>query len=108
MSPCAGIWRATGARFVSQTDTEVVAHLLNHLYDGDMRLALIRAMGRLEGSYALGVICDREPDTLYCARNDSPLVIGAKDGEGFIASDIPALLSHTRDVIFCRTARSGF
>lgn len=63
---------STGARFVSQTDTEVVAHLLNFLYDGDMKRALIRAMGMLEGSYALGVICDREPGVLYCARNDSP------------------------------------
>ena len=65
-----------------------------------MRRALIRAMGMLEGSYALGVICDQEPNALFCARNDSPLVIGAKDGEGFIASDIPALLRYTRDVIF--------
>ena len=90
----------TGAKFVSQTDTEVIAHLLNWLYDGDMKCTLIRAMGMLEGSYALGVLCDREPDNLYCARNDSPLVVGARNGEGFIASDIPALLSHTRDVIF--------
>ena len=90
----------TGAKFVSQTDTEVIAHLLNWLYDGDMKRTLIRAMGMLEGSYALGVLCDREPDNLYCARNDSPLVVGARNGEGFIASDIPALLSHTRDVIF--------
>ena len=98
---------STGARFVSQTDTEVIAHLLNHLYEGDMRRALIRAMGMLEGSYALGVICDQEPDVLYCARNDSPLVIGARDGEGFIASDIPALLSHTRDVIFLQDREIG-
>ena len=98
---------STGARFVSQTDTEVIAHLLNHLYEGDMRRALLRAMGMLEGSYALGVICDQEPDVLYCARNDSPLVIGAKDGEGFIASDIPALLSHTRDVIFLQDREIG-
>ena len=98
---------STGARFVSQTDTEVVAHLLNFLYDGDMKRALIRAMGMLEGSYALGVICDREPGVLYCARNDSPLVIGARDGEGFIASDIPALLSHTRDVIFLQDKEIG-
>ena len=90
----------TGAKFVSQTDTEVIAHLLNWLYDGDMKRTLIRAMGMLEGSYALGILCDREPGNLYCARNDSPLVVGARDGEGFIASDIPALLSHTRDVIF--------
>ena len=98
---------STGARFVSQTDTEVIAHLLNHLYEGDMRRALIRAMGMLEGSYALGVICDQEPDVLYCARNDSPLVIGARDGEGFIASDIPALLCHTRDVIFLQDREIG-
>ncbi len=98
---------STGARFLSQTDTEVVAHLLNFLYDGDMRQALTRAMGMLEGSYAIGVICDQEPDVLYCARNDSPLVIGAKGGEGFIASDIPALLSHTRDVIFLQDREIG-
>ena len=90
----------TGAKFVSQTDTEVIAHLLNWLYDGDMKRTLIRAMGMLEGSYALGILCDHEPGDLYCARNDSPLVVGARDGEGFIASYIPALLSHTRDVIF--------
>ena len=98
---------STGARFVSQTDTEVIAHLLNHLYEGDMRRALIRAMGMLEGSYALGVICDQEPDVLYCARNDSPLVIGARDGEGFSASDIPALLCPTRDVIFLQDREIG-
>lgn len=98
---------STGARFLSQTDTEVVAHLLNYLYNGDMRQALTRAMGMLEGSYALGVICAQEPDVLYCARNDSPLVIGAKGGEGFIASDIPALLSHTRDVIFLQDREIG-
>lgn len=98
---------STGARFQSQTDTEVIAHLLNFLYDGDMRQALTRAMGMLEGSYALGVICDQEPEVLYCARNDSPLVIGAKNGEGFIASDIPALLSHTRDVIFLQDREIG-
>ena len=92
--------QSEGAVFVSQTDTEVVAHLLHYLYKGDMKSALIRLMGMLEGSYALGVICDREPGKLFCARNDSPLVVGTKDGEGFIASDIPALLSHTRDVIF--------
>ncbi|MBE5778443.1 MAG: glutamine--fructose-6-phosphate transaminase (isomerizing) [Clostridiales bacterium] len=96
-----------GAQFVSQTDTEVVAHLLNQLYEGDMKAALLKAMTMLEGSYALGVICTREPDVVYCARNDSPLVIGFKDGEGFIASDIPALLSHTRDVIFLKDKEIG-
>lgn len=96
-----------GLTFVSQTDTEVIAHLLHHLYNGDMKGTLLKAMGMLEGSYALGVICDQEPHVLYCARNDSPLVIGTKEGEAFIASDIPALLSHTRDVIFLQDKEIG-
>ena len=89
-----------GCVFVSQTDTEVVAHLLSVLYEGDMKDALIKAMGMLEGSYALGVLCDAEPGRLFCARHESPLVVGAANGAAFIASDIPAMLSHTRDVIF--------
>ncbi len=89
-----------GLLFLSQTDTEVVAHLLHHLYDGNMKNTLLKAMTMLEGSYALGILCDQEPGVLYCARNDSPLVIGAMEGEAILASDIPALLSHTRDVIF--------
>lgn len=92
--------QSQGCVFVSQTDTEVVAHLLSNLYEGDMKATLLKAMGMIEGSYALGVLCDAEPNKLFCARHESPLVVGAKDGEAFIASDIPALLSHTRDVIF--------
>lgn len=91
-----------GAVFVSQTDTEVIAHLLHYLYQGDMKEALLKAIPMLEGSYALGVVCSEEPDALFCARNDSPLVVGSRKGECFIASDIPALLSYTRDVIFLR------
>lgn len=91
---------AQGAVFVSQTDTEVIAHLLKHLYHGDMMQTLLKALPMLEGSYALGVLCDEEPGVLYCARNDSPLVLGEREGESFLASDIPALLSYTRDVIF--------
>ena len=96
-----------GLHFVSQTDTEVIAHLLQHLYCGNMKEALLKAMTMLEGSYALGVVCDSEPDAIYCARNDSPLVIGVKEGESFIASDIPALLSHTRDVVFLQDKEIG-
>ncbi len=92
--------QSIGCVFVSQTDTEVVAHLLSTLYEGDMKTALLKAIGMLEGSYALGVICDQEPGKLFCARHEAPLVVGAKDGEAFIASDIPAILSHTRDVVF--------
>lgn len=91
-----------GAVFLSQTDTEVIAHLLHHLYRGDMKEALLKAIPMLEGSYAIGVVCSDEPDALFCARNDSPLVVGSRKGECFIASDIPALLSYTRDVIFLR------
>jgi len=91
---------AQGAVFVSQTDTEVIAHLLKQLYHGDMKQTLLRALPMLEGSYALGIICDEEPGVLYCARNDSPLVLGQREGECFLASDIPALLAYTRDVIF--------
>ncbi len=86
--------------FLSQTDTEVVAHLLGALYEGDMKAALLKAMALIEGSYALGVVCDAEPGKLFCARRESPLVVGAKDGAAFIASDIPAILAHPRDVVF--------
>ena len=88
-----------GCDFVSQTDTEVAAHLLHLLYKGDMIAALIQAAGMLEGSFALGVICAKEPGTIYCMRKDSPLVVGLGEGEQFLASDIPALLPHTRDVL---------
>lgn len=88
-----------GCRFISQTDTEVVAHLLNHLYEGDMLKAITQAIGMLEGSFALGILSLDEPDAVFCVRKDSPLVIGAGNGEQFIASDIPAILSYTRDVI---------
>lgn len=98
---------STGAHFISQTDTEVIAHLLHWLHRGDMQETLARAMNLLEGSYALGVLCADRPDTLYCARNDSPLVVGFRNGAGYIASDIPALLSHTRDVVFLQDKEIG-
>ena len=98
---------STGARFASQTDTEVIAHLLYSLYNGNMRQTIMQAMSMMQGSYAIGVICSQEPDTLYCARNDSPLVAGFRDGAGYIASDIPALLGYTRDVIFLQDKEIG-
>ncbi len=90
--------QAKGCHFVSQTDTEVIAHLLSTLYGGNMVATLIKAQGMLEGSYALGVLCADEPDALYCMRKDSPLVVGLGEGEQFVASDIPALIAHTREV----------
>ncbi len=91
--------QAKGCVFVSQTDTEVIAHLISTMYyKGDMVRTLYKVQAMLEGSYALGVLNIDEPDTLYCMRKDSPLVVGLGEGEQFIASDIPALIAHTREV----------
>lgn len=90
--------QAQGCVFVSETDTEVIAHLLHTLYNGNMLQTLRRAQNMLEGSYALCVLSHQEPGVLYCTRKDSPLVIGLADGEQFVASDIPALIAHTRTV----------
>ena len=89
-----------GAVFVSETDTEVAAHLINHFYSGDLLEAVQAAVTHLEGSYALGVVSSKHPDMIVAARKDSPLVVGIGEGENLIASDIPAILEHTRDVIF--------
>lgn len=85
-----------GHKFQSETDTEVLPHLVEHYYQGDLKEAVYRAVKRLEGSYAMVVICRDEPGRLVAARKDSPLVVGLGDGANFLASDIPALLKHTR------------
>ena len=90
--------QAKGCVFVSQTDTEVIAHLLSTMYQGDMMNALFKVQAMLEGSYALCVLCVHEPDKLYCMRKDSPLVVGIGQGEQLIASDVPALIARTREV----------
>ncbi len=94
--------QSEGVVFRSQTDTEVVAHLVDYYYaiEEDIFKALLRALHRLEGSYAFGVICKDYPDRLLCARKESPLVVGLGQSENFIASDVPALLEHTRDVYY--------
>lgn len=89
-----------GVKFSSETDTEVVAHLVDRYYEGNLLDAVCKTLGRLRGAYALGVICKEEPDVMIAARKDSPLVIGIGEGENFIASDVPALLKYTRDVYF--------
>lgn len=88
-----------GHRFQSETDTEVIAHLLEHFYEGDLEEALRRALAKIRGSFALGVISEEEPDRILAARQDSPLVIGLSSGENFIASDIPAVLPYTREIM---------
>lgn len=91
-----------GVVFRSQTDTEVVAHLINYFYEqtGDIFSSVLETLHRLEGSYALGVLCKDFPDRLIAARKDSPLIVGLGKGENFIASDVPAVLEHTREVYF--------
>lgn len=89
-----------GYVFVSETDTEVVAHLLDYYYNGNPVETIAKVMHRVEGSYALGIIFKEFPDKLYAVRKDSPLIVGVSDKENFIASDVPAILKYTRDVYF--------
>ncbi len=91
---------AAGFRFLSETDTEVIVQLLEYYYNGDAKAAIMKTVSRLEGSYALGVICSDYPDTLYAAKLSSPLILGVGVGESFFASDVTALVSHTKNVIY--------
>ncbi|MFA0816127.1 MAG: glutamine--fructose-6-phosphate transaminase (isomerizing) [Anaerofustis sp.] len=87
-----------GYQFRSDTDTEVVAHLIRDCYHGSFLNAVTDAVGQLKGAYALAIVCAAEPDRLIAVRKDSPLIIGLGQNENFIASDIPAILEYTRDV----------
>lgn len=89
-----------GFSFLSETDTEVVAHLFEYYYKGDILEATIKVIGKINGSYALGVLCSDCPDSFIAVRKDSPLIVGLGDGESFIASDIPAVLPYTKNVYF--------
>ncbi|HSQ33374.1 MAG TPA: glutamine--fructose-6-phosphate aminotransferase, partial [Peptostreptococcaceae bacterium] len=91
---------AQGVVFKSQTDTEVVAHLVDKYYEGNLLEAVFKALDKLRGAYALGVICKDNPEELIAVRKDSPLVVGLGENENFIASDIPAILKYTRNVYF--------
>jgi glutamine---fructose-6-phosphate transaminase (isomerizing) len=91
---------AAGHIFKSQTDTEVIAHLVEEAYKGDLLEAVRQTLKQLQGSYAIGVLASDQKSTFVAARKDSPLVLGLGEHEMFVASDVPALLPYTRDVIF--------
>lgn len=89
-----------GYQFISDTDTEVIAHLLDYYYQGNPLQTITKIMHRMEGSYALGIMFKDHPDELYAVRKDSPLIVGKSEGGSIIASDVPAVLKYTRDVYF--------
>ena len=89
-----------GLEFCSQTDSEVIANLIQDNYNGDIKEAVRNALKKIQGSYAIAVLCEDEPDLIIGARNESPLVIGIGDNENFVASDITAFLKYTNRVIY--------
>ena len=91
---------ATGRRFRSETDSEVLPHLIESFYKGDLLQAVQGALGQVEGNYGIAVISANEPTRMVAARKGSPLVIGLGKDEFFVASDVPAILEHTNDVIY--------
>ncbi|MGA2091249.1 MAG: glutamine--fructose-6-phosphate transaminase (isomerizing), partial [Endomicrobiales bacterium] len=93
---------AEGHVFKSETDTEIVAHLVEKEYKGDLLAAVQAALSQVRGAYALGIISADNPDRIIAARQDAPLIVGVGQGENFIASDVPALLPYTRSMIFLK------
>ncbi|MGO5060812.1 glutamine--fructose-6-phosphate transaminase (isomerizing) [Lawsonibacter sp. LCP25S3_F5] len=89
---------SNGVTFTSETDTEVVAQLIEYFYEGDILEAVGRVLRRIEGAYALGILCADFPDQLIAVRKDSPLILGYGDGCNFLASDVTAIIRHTRKV----------
>ena len=89
-----------GVVFASQTDSEVVAQLAEHYYEGNLLECVIKVANALEGSYALGIMCQNEPDILVAVKKDNPLIVGVSEQGNFIASDVPAILLHTNQVYY--------
>ena len=105
---------ARGHVFSSDTDTEVISHLIEELFDGSLEDAVVQALKRVEGTYGIAVISSRDKDKIVAARKGSPLLIGVGKDEWFVASDVSAILAHTRDVVYLEDGdvavltRSGF
>ena len=91
---------ANGYSFISQTDTEVIVHLIEMYYNGDFKEAVMKATSRLQGSYALGVLCADCPGRIIAVREASPLILGIGVGENFFASDVTALVAYTRNAMY--------
>lgn len=91
---------AKGIHFVSETDTEVVAQLLGYYYKGDLLEAVTKVLHRIRGAYALGILCEDQPDRIIAARKDSPLILGHGDGFHMLASDVTAVIRYTREVSY--------
>ena len=89
-----------GHKFVSETDSEVLAHLIEKYYKGDLKAAVIEATKRVEGTYAIAVIHKDHPEEIVCARKEAPLLVGLGNGENFVASDVTAILQYTRKVVY--------
>jgi glucosamine--fructose-6-phosphate aminotransferase (isomerizing) len=95
-----GALQELGYEFRSDTDTEVIAHLVQELFEGSLEEAVIQALRKIEGTYGIAVISSRDPDKIVAARKGSPLLIGVGEGENFLASDASAILAHTRQVVY--------
>ena len=91
---------AKGFTFKSETDTEVIVNLLELYYEGDFKQAMLKTIARLEGSYAIGAVCADYPEKVFAARQFGPLILGLGVGENFLASDVTALIAHTKNVIY--------
>jgi len=89
-----------GYTFVSETDTEVIAHLIQEAFDTTLEEAVIDALAQVEGTYGIAVVSSRDPDKIVAARQGSPLLVGLGDGEYYVASDVSAILAHTRQVVY--------
>lgn len=92
--------KGQGFQFKSETDTEVIVHLMDMYYEGDLKKAVLKTISRLEGAYALGILCSEEGGRIVAARQSAPLIVGVGIGENYFASDVTALVAHTKNVIY--------